>query len=386
MGTFAEAASIRCGHCTDNPRKTKNQLSFANRKSYLNPMKAPARKTVLLSATLLLSGLPFLSAQDTETKMKPISAEELASRKASIPQIENRVKDREEQITILADDIKELNTHIESRIDKIVTTLASMKDSQNSKTRVAQTKQNAMKALRRTIDDWVAKRAELKEQLRSGNAAVGNTAAEKGVDAFDAIIEKRVDQMVTLSKSFTEHKDYKKYENDSSGYRSGRGGGGWGWETSRVNEGWKQNRRESTFTDQQRRKMIEALKGSIENLESRNATLVANSKLSGTSEETRKFYQEDIKRNNTALAARKKQLGELIKPGAATPATSVSRNEAHDTQLLIREIADDIRRDSNEMNGKYAELKQRLTKLNEIKQNLKARQVWLEEYEASQAK
>ncbi len=38
------------------------------------------------------------------------------------------------------------------------------------------------------------------------------------------------------------------------------------------------------------------------------------------------------------------------------------------------------------MNSKYAELKQRLTKLNEIKQNLKARQVWLEEYEANQAK
>ena len=280
--------------------------------------------------------------------------------------------------------MERINTRIEGRIDKIVNTLAKMKDSQESKVRVAKMKQDTMKGLYRTIENYNRRRAELKEQLRTGKANVGTEAANKGVAYFDAKIEKRAEQMIHLSKSFTDHVDYKKYENDtSSGFYRYDGHHGWDPTSTRTSEKWKQNRRETVFTDSQRKKMIEALKTSIEDLERRNNTLYNKSKENGVSEETRKFYQEDIARNETAIASRKEQLGRLLDPYKKPADTkSVSRNQAHDTELLIHEIANDIRRDSNALDAQYNELKVRLAKLNKIKLNLESRKKWLAQYKA----
>jgi hypothetical protein len=351
-------------------------------------MKNRTYTTTILSATMLISGFTLASAQEaapaTGQKIETLSAEELAERKASIPLIEERIKDREQQIEVIVKDIDRLSDRIEGRIDKIVSTLAKMKDSQNSKTRVAQMKQNAMKGLYKTIEDYNRRKAELEEQLRTGKAAVGKEAAESGIDMFNQKIEKRADQMIELSKSFTEHADYKKYQTSSS-YRYGRRGG-WGSNYTHKSEKWKQNRRETIFTDGQRKKMIEALKTSIDDLERRNNTLSNKAKEGGVSEETQKFYQEDIARNDKTLVTRRKQLGDLIQPGGSTPTTSVDRNQAHDTELLIREVITDIQKDSNRNTANYNNLKQRLTSLNRIKLNLEARKAWLNKYEAAHGK
>jgi chromosome segregation ATPase len=351
-------------------------------------MKNRTYTTTILSATMLISGFTLASAQEaapaTGQKIEALSAEELAERKASIPLIEERIKDREQQIEVIVKDIDRLSDRIEGRIDKIVSTLAKMKDSQNSKTRVAQMKQNAMKGLYKTIEDYNRRKAELEEQLRTGKAAVGKEAADSGVDMFNQKIEKRAEQMIALSNSFTEHADYKKYQTSSS-YRYGRRGG-WGSNYTHKSEKWKQNRRETVFTDGQRKKMIEALKTSIDDLERRNNTLSNKAKEGGVSEETQKFYQEDIARNDKTLETRRKQLGDLIQPGGSTPTTSVDRNQAHDTELLIREVITDIQRDNHRNTTNYNNLKQRLTSLNRIKLNLEARKAWLNKYEAAHGK
>lgn len=355
-------------------------------------MKNHTYATTILSASMLFSGLPLAIAQDTapaatEQKIEVLSAEDLAERKASIPLIEERIKDREQQIEVIVKDIDRISDRIEGRIDKIISTLAKMKDSQDSKTRVAQMKQNAMKGLYTTIENYSKRKAELEEQLRTGKAAVGKEAAESGVDMFNAKIEKRADQMIALSNSFTTHVDYKKYENgNSNNYRNGRRGGGWGGDNTRTSEKWKQNRRETTYTAGQRKKMVEALKTSIDRLESTTNTLSNKAKEGGVSEETQKFYQEDIARNEKTLEIRRKQLGELIQPGKGTPTQSVSQNQAHDTELLIREIVTDIKRDNNTNTSNYNNLKQRLTSLNEIKLNFEARKEWLKKYEAAHGK
>ncbi len=319
--------------------------------------------------------------------MEELSAEDLSARRASIPLIEDRIKDREGQITVLVEDIERLNKRIEERIDKIVATLGSMKDSQNSKVRVAKMKQDLMAGLAKSIKSYNQRRAELKEMLRSGRNSVGEKAAEKGVHAFDAKIEKRVEQLVSLSKSFTEHVDYEKYITDGETDRYGNTVNydwGWGWDNTRVNEKWKQNRRETVFTRKQKKKMIEALKLSIEDLERRTNTLQRKLKESGVSEEVKKFYREDIARNEAAREARSKQLSELMASGGADSQNtqSVSRNEAHDLELLVREIVKDIRRDSNAMTRDYNDLKLRLAELSKMKKNLEARKAWLQKYDA----
>lgn len=346
----------------------------------------------ILSATLMLSGLSMIHAQDapkaTEKKAVTITADELASRKASIPVIEERIKDREEQLAFLIEDIKRVSKSVETRIDKIVNTLSKMKDSQNSKIRVAHMKEKTMKGLYGTIENYNRRRAELKEQLRTGKASIGTEAATKGIELFDAKIEKRAAQLVELSKSFTTHVDYKKYidGNGNSGRYGHSRSNGWGWDNSQVNEKWKQNRRETTFTDGQRKKMIAAIKESIDDLETRNNTLRNKSREKSVSKETKKFYLEDIARNDTAIATRRTQLEDLMQPGSKANTTSVDRNQAHDTELMIREIAKDLSRSTNENTRNYNELKQRLTKLNQIKLNLEARKAWIKKYEASETK
>ena len=348
--------------------------------------------TRILSATLLLSAFPVMgdqkaAPQTSSPKMEALSAENLAARKASLPLIEARIKDREEQVSNIIKDIERLNTRMESRIDKIVKTLESMKDSQNSKVRVAKMKEDTMKGLYRTIENYNKRRAEIKEQLRTGKADVGEKAANKMVQAFDAKIGKRASQLIALSESFTEHVDYKKYENDHSNDDYGYGGANWGWDNSRVSEEWKQNRRETVFTRDQHKKMIKALKSSIDDLNQRNNTLRNKSKEGGISAETKKFYQEDIARNEKAITTRSNQLAELMKPGSGSKATtSVSRNEAHDAELMIREIVSDIKRDGNAMRRNYNEMKQQLVSLNKMKKNLEARKEWLKKYEATHGK
>lgn len=355
-------------------------------------MKIPSHTTSIITATLLFSGITVspVIAQNEPTKADSktvISAEELESRKASIVLIEARIKDREEQLTVIANDINRLSKRVEARIEKIVNTLESIKDSQNSKIRVAKLKQDTMKGLYRSIENYNSRRRELSEQLRTGDATIGNEAAEKGIQKFDAQVEKRIDQMVKISKSFTEHADYKKYESDNS-YNDGYyNGNGWGWDNTRVSEEWKQNRRETKFTDGQRKKMISGLKASIDDLERRNNTLRNKSRAPGVSEELKKFYLEDIKKNEASIASRGKQLSEIMMSDNSSNNTkSVSRNQAHDTELMIREIANDIQRDSREITRNYNELKQRLARLNKTKKNLAARQAWLKEYEATEKK
>lgn len=352
-------------------------------------MKSYTYTKSVLTASLMFSSIPFLTAQEAKptgtSEPVKVTAEELASRKTSIHLIEERIKDREQQITIIVKDIERINTHMEDRIDKVVNTLTKMKDSQDSKTRVAHMKEDLMKGLYKTIENYNRRRAELKEQLRTGKADIGTKSANSGVEFFDSKIEKRASQLVELSKSFTEHVDYKKYENDSSGGDYGYGGRhGWGWSHTRTSEKWKQNRRESTVTDDQRKKITRALKISIEDLERRNNTLRNKFKESGVSEETQKFYQQDIARNETTIATRKNQISELIDPSKGKAATtSVSGNKAHDTELLIREIANDIRKNSNDITRNYNELKKRLASLNRTKINLEARKEWLKKYETT---
>jgi len=349
-------------------------------------MKSHTYTTTIVSALVIASSFTLANAEDADPAAKPkieaLSAEELASRKASIPLIEERIKDREDQIKILIDDMKRISDRIEKRIDKIVSTLEKMKDSQNSKIRVAKMKQDTMKGLYRSIEDFNRRRAQFKEQLRTGKADIGEDAANKAVELIGEKIEKRAEQMIALSKSFTEHVDYKKYENDTSGSRYNYGNR-WGGDNTRTNEKWKQNRRETTFTDSQRKKMIKAIKTSIDDLERRNNTLRIKTKEAKGSEATQKFYHEEIARNEKTIDTRRKQLADILQPGYAAATTSVDRNRAHDTELLIREVADDIRRDHRTNISNFHDLKQRLTSLNRIKLNLAARKEWLGNYDAA---
>ena len=98
-----------------------------------------------------------------------------------------------------------------------MTTLASLKDSQDSKTKVANIKDEVIEALVRTISLYRQKRVDVFERMRT-NSNVPKEELEKTLKAFDDRIGKRVDQVMELAKSFPGHEDVKKYESYGTSY------------------------------------------------------------------------------------------------------------------------------------------------------------------------
>lgn len=358
-----------------------------------------------LGASLLGSAIAI--AQDAATtddskpaatETKTFTAEEIAERRASIPLIETRLDDRVAQIKELHEDMERLDSRIEGRIDKIVSTLAGYRDSNQSKTRVARTKLDVMEGLGNVVGDYKRLRDQLLEDAKQRNSGITEEDASGDLEALNKKADKRIDQMIVLSKSFTEHKDYDKYKEGSTYY--GRGGWGWGVSVQDKNPDFAQNRREVKHTDSQRRQMVEALRKSIEKIESRITLLEDLRKRPSTTEQEKEVFAQDLKSSEETLKSREAQLSAMLssdeisrgekamleEDGVTVPQgdpKKISRNEAHDLELLIHEIAQDIERDMNELFRKYDELKSRRAQARKIQANLEARKQWLVDYDGA---
>ncbi|MBK1790843.1 hypothetical protein [Persicirhabdus sediminis] len=307
-----------------------------------------------------------------------LTEEEYQTRKLSIPVMESRISDRTARIDLLIGEIEKLDARIEERVGKVVENLEKYKDSQDSKIRVAETKQDVMQALGDSIDRYNKTRTEVMNNIAAGKSA-DDEKAEELVDSFDEKIDKRISQIVDLSKTFTDHKDYKKYVNDGGGYGYGRwyrNGG------EKVNEKWKQNRRETTQTDKQRKEVIDALTNSISELERDIKAVQAKLDAGSLSDAQKGFYQQDVERNEKALAERKAQLAKMMDFSNEASTVAIGRRQAHELQLMIRELMTDIRQDSDDMYRKFDDLKRRANELAGMKENLEARKKWLAEYES----
>ncbi|QQL45265.1 hypothetical protein [Sulfuriroseicoccus oceanibius] len=365
-------------------------------------MKPPTQyqlATLGISASLLCA-TPSLAEEPTNppANIAPIESDELAERRASIPLIEARLADRQEQMKELADDMERLHQKIETRIDKIVDTLASYRDSNQSKTRVARTKSNVMEGLGKVIADYKRKRDQLLEEAKQPNSGITGEDAQADLKALNELANKRIDQLIILSKSFTDHKDYDKYKEGAT-YYGGWGHHGWAVPVRDKNPDFAQNRRETKQTDSQRRGMIDALKSSITQLEKRITLLEDLSQRESSNDQEREIYGKDLAVSKKTLEDRQSQLATMLgawEPsggekaamedgGTTAPAREpkkISRNEAHDLELLIHEVAEDIDRDMDELFRKYDELKQRRAQIRNIEANLDARKQWLENYDA----
>jgi len=107
----------------------------------------------------------------------------------------------------------ELNDQIEERIESVISALAALEDSKESKTRISRMKG-------RVIEDLKTAIGQLRRQ-RSANAAMlsrvpaeqrDNMAQTKANEVIDAKLKTRVDQIMTLSSSLYESRDVQKYE------------------------------------------------------------------------------------------------------------------------------------------------------------------------------
>lgn len=248
--------------------------------------------------------------------------------KQSTAQLNQWLAVRQQRVGLLRSEIEEMDGHFESRVDLLVETLVKINDSKDSRTKVARMKEETQNKLLETVKYYEQKRAALKEELR--NPRTHLTAAEKqqAMGTFDARIEKRVKQILALSKSMPQHKDYERYR--------ATGGGWWGTQYER-NQDYEQNRRITSHVNQQRKAIAKELDSSIARLDQQLRTL--KTQAARATAEQQQLLNQEIARTETMIANRRQQKLELHQ-SSDFAARSVNLKEAAELdRSLQREIA-----------------------------------------------
>jgi hypothetical protein len=334
----------------------------------------------LLFATLLV--LPQLRAQDAT----PAASIDLASRRQSVVDLKAHIAAREARLQEIAADIRMLDDRNEKRIDSVVKTLQTMKDSEQSKTRINELKAEVITGLRKSITVYQQKRREVLERLRTDKAA-SMKALTRDMDHFDARTQKRLDQIMELAKSMPEHKDVEKYESDGGNWWNG-----YYHENSRISEEWKQNRRQGIATEVNRRELRKALEKAIADQQSRRDSIAGQLKHRQMSDAARALQEQELGRTDAVLENLRMDLVSLALPDPSdAPSVDVSSTSeeggisvAADNADAMKGLLDDARRDISrdfwDILTKYGQAARERDKIIALKANLAAREKWLEEH------
>jgi hypothetical protein len=298
-----------------------------------------------------------------------------AARVASVEQLKGHIGQREARLEGLRQDLLALDARTEQQIDQIVKTLSGLKDSADSKTRVAKVKGEVTEALVRTIWIYRQKRVEIFERMRK-DSAVPQEDLERTLKVFDQRIGKRVEQIVELARSFPGQQDVKKYESYGTSYYDG-----FEYETLRVSDEWKQNRRDGRQGEAARDELLKGLAKSLETQASRRAALADSLATRKLSETDRAAQQQELGRIDATLDFLRAQSRTLALPSESAAATrTLSGDEAHDGEQALDDLRADLARDFSDIMRKYADLDAERTRVAQLKANLAAREQWLREH------
>jgi hypothetical protein len=262
---------------------------------------------------------------------------------ANTAQWEAALAAREQRANLLRDEIKALDSRMESRVKSLVDALKAIGDSKDSRTKVARMKEKTIEALKKSILYYQNKRATLIEEMRRPTMKLTEEQKKKGIAVFDARMEKRVAQILELQKSLPTEKDYARYTATGSNW--------WGTEYV-MNEDYKQNLRVTSITNTQRREIEAGLRKSIERLENQNRILRAN-----------KGSAEEIAKNDVLINERRSQLKVALAP-VETPTRQIGGKEAADLDKALQTAVGDLRRDFNTLFARYNALIQELSAAN----------------------
>ncbi len=313
-------------------------------------------------AQLFLLTTFSLPAQDTKADPDDV--------KEAIGIVRDRVDLKIRRVSDLSAEIIRLDTRIEREVNRIVLDLSQVGDSRDSRTEVAKLKQKVTEGLKRSISKY--QRARSQANLELQNSKAGQTRQDLKVDLkeFDARIETRVNQIVSISKSLTTEKDFQAYDDYLRDTRYDRT-----YHTDvrrRKSDEKTQNRRVTRVTDEQRLETINALKRSISSLENQNAAL--KSQLNSVQYASQSdIIQEDIDRNRQAITTRDAQIGAL-QTGQQTPTIGISRRATKAKENMIRDAASSLKRDIDTLFRYYSEFQRERKQQNDLMDRLH----WLE--------
>lgn len=297
---------------------------------------------------------------------------DLEARRESVTTLKQHLAMREERLAEVAAEIRERGEATDKKIGRIVDMLTSLKDSQSSKRRVSDIKGEAIVGLRKMLEVYKRERNAIVQKIRGDNS-VAVEALLKDLDNIDKLGEKRVGQILEIVKSMPGGEDVAKYEQDSSYDYNGVA-----YENSRISEEWRQNRRDKVESEKERREAQDALKKAIEDLERRRDSLktqLAGGKLNATEKE---LFEQELGHVSVLVDVRKSQLLSVAAPSAAAE-NAASKGEADDLRALFNDARKDIAEDFAKTVRLYQSASTERDKIQAVKENLAAREKWLQE-------
>ena len=320
-------------------------------------------RNLLIGGLTIVIPVTGLIAEETAAAVNDIEA-----RRQSVVDLEKHIAQREQRLSEWGKDIVELNTRIENRVDELVKLLAGLRDSQDSRRKVTQIKKEAIEALQKGIERYKSKRKEIREMVRTGSGeALGDLCK------IDEHIIKRVDQIAELTKSIPAHEDVEKYESDGGSYWNGYYDGG------RVSEEWKQNRRDASASDLQRKQTAEALEKAIKRLEDRRKSLKSQLAEGGLSDAAKTLYTAELGQVDAYKDHLESLQGEVVASGGAAGGRPVGLDQAQDIENMIEDARTDLREDAARLFRSYDQFVRGRHYLEDLKKNLAARKAWLQE-------
>lgn len=256
--------------------------------------------------------------------------------------LKSQLQAREVRADLLLTELKAVDNRIEDTIDHVVETLRLVSDSKDSRTKVARIKSDTVDGLGKLIGLYQQKRAALQEELRRPVLNLSVEEKQRAISKFDARIEKRVQQMIELSKSLPTHKDYEQYTAMDNG---------WYGTTYAVNEDYKQNRRLTTQANAQNSKILKELQHSIDRLDRQSRTL--NTQLAAAATEAQKtMLAEEIKKTDALIKTRRTQLTAVVVPSDAVT-RPIGQAEANNFDKALRQTVDSLKRDFTTLFQRY---------------------------------
>jgi hypothetical protein len=290
-----------------------------------------------------------------------------------VENLKQHIAQRESRFEMLKQDVLALDARTEKQIDDIVKNLASLKDSEDSKTRVANIKEDVIEGLIRTVWIYRQKRVDLFETMRK-DSNVPQEELAKTLKTFDERIDKRVTQVMELAKSFPGHKDVNKYESYGSSYSNG-----WYQENLRVSEEWKQNRRDNTSGKVTRRELLQELDKALARNQTRRAAIADGLEKRKLSDKERTLQYAELGRIDATLDKLKASRRELVLPDGSSATREIGGDEAHDAGQMLDDTRKDLARDFSDIMRKYSDLSTERTRIFDLKANLTAREEWLKQ-------
>jgi hypothetical protein len=297
---------------------------------------------------------------------------DLEARRQSVVTLKQHLAMREDRLAEVAAEIRERGEATDKKIGRIVDMLTNLKDSQSSKRRISDIKGEAIVGLRKMLEVYKRERNGIVEKIR-GDDSAPVAALMKDMENIDKLAEKRVGQIVALVKSMPGGEDVSKYEQDGSNEYNGVY-----YENSRISEEWRQNRRDKVESEKERREAQDALKKAIDDLERRRDSLksqLAGDKLNPTEKE---LFEQELGHVSMLVDVRKSQLLAVAAPSAPAE-NAASKGEADDLKALFQDARKDIAEDFAKTVRLYQAAAAVREKINDVKDNLAAREKWLQE-------